>query len=73
MSIGYHWDASPLNHIAYGPLKPFNSDEDSERFSQALHAAVPKYIFSTNWVTISGTEYRTGLVICVEDGMPVFC
>jgi hypothetical protein len=72
MSIGYHWETSPLNHMEYGPLKPFHFD--SERFARALHA-VPKDIFSTNWVRISGTEYRTGLVVCrgIEHEMPVFC
>ena len=74
MSIGYHWETSPLNHIEYGPLKPFIFDQDSDRFARAFHA-VPKDIFSTNWVRISGTEYRTGLVVCteIEHGMPVFC
>lgn len=30
-------------------------------FAQALHAAVSKDIFSTNWVKISGREYRAGI------------
>jgi len=73
MSIGYHWETSPLNHIEYGPLKSYIVDDAI--FVQALHAAVLKDIFSTNWVKISGTEYRTGLIICSEtdDDMPGFC
>ena len=43
MSIGYHWETSPLNHIEYGPLKPFHFDEDSERIARALHARAERF------------------------------
>lgn len=76
MSIGYHWKTSSLSHIEYGPLKSFNVDNEdsSDMFAQALHVAVLKDI-SPNWVKISGTEYRAGLVICIEieHKLPLFC
>ncbi|KAK2843712.1 hypothetical protein Q7C36_011927 [Tachysurus vachellii] len=76
MSIAPNWETSPLNHVEYGPLKTFNVDneENGEMFAQAL-PDVAKDIFSTNWVKISGVEYRAGLVICsgTEQEMPVFC
>lgn len=76
MSIASNWETSPLNHVEYGPLKTFNVDneENGEMFAQALPAEA-KDIFSTNWVKISGVEYRAGLVICsgTEQEMPVFC
>ncbi|KAK2864168.1 hypothetical protein Q7C36_003322 [Tachysurus vachellii] len=54
-----NWETSPLNHVEYGPLKTFNVDneENGEMFAQAL-PDVAKDIFSTNWVKISGVEYR---------------
>ena len=76
MAIGYHWETSPLNHVEYGPLKSFYVDNEvGDLFTQAMHGAVPNDIFYTNWVTICGTEYRTGLVVCskIECEMPVFC
>lgn len=78
MSIAYHWETSPSNHIEYGPLKSFNVDneDNSGMFARALHVeSVLQDIYSTNWVTISGTEYRAGLIICseIEHEMPVFC
>lgn len=67
MSIAYHWETLSLNHIEYGPLKSFTVDnEDSDMFARAAHA-VPKDIFSANWVKISGTEFRTGLIICSQN------
>lgn len=45
-------------------------------FARALHVeSVPQDIYSTKWVTISGTEYRAGLIICseIEHEMSVFC
>lgn len=76
MSIAYKWETSPLNHVEYGPLKPFDADdeENNEMITQVL-PAVAEDTFSTNWVNISGTEYRAGFVICCgsEHEMPVFC
>ncbi|XP_025765360.1 uncharacterized protein LOC109203258 isoform X2 [Oreochromis niloticus] len=73
--IGYHWETSPLNHIEYGPLKSFNLDreDNTQMFARALHAA-PRDLFSSSWIKFSGTEYRKGLIICinVENEMPVF-
>lgn len=73
----YHWETSPLNHTEYGPLKLFRLDteKDTDVFTRALNVAVPKDIFSANWVKISGTEYRVGLIICteIEHEMTVFC
>lgn len=74
MSIAYHWETSPLNHIEYGPLKPFIVDNEyMDMFARALHTAVPNDIFCTNWVRISGTEYRIGRVICSEIEHEMLC
>jgi len=75
MSIASNCETSPLNHAEYKPLKTFNVDneENSEMFAQALPAEAKD--ISTNWVKISGVEYRAGLVIWsgTEQEMPVFC
>lgn len=72
--IAGHWENAPFNLIEYGPLKSFSLSKE-DHVAQVLHAVDPKDIFSTNWVKMSGTEYRSGLVICTEinDEMPVFC
>lgn len=72
LSIAGHWDMTPVNHIEYGPLKSAALDKDEVA---DLHDVDPKDLFFVNWVKISGTEYRPGLIVCTEvnDEMPVFC
>ena len=49
----------------YGPMKSINVDNDSDVLARALHVeSVSQDIHATNWVTISVTEYRAGLIIC---------
>lgn len=75
-STAYHWETSAFNHVESGPLKSLTVDsEDSDMFARAAHAAVPKDLFSANWVKMSGTESRTGLIIGshIDHEMPVFC
>lgn len=62
---------TPVNHIEYGPLKSAGLDKDDVA---DFHDVDPKDLFFVNWVKISGTEYRPGLIVCTEmkDEMPVF-
>ena len=59
-------------------MKSINVDNEDygDVLARALHVeSVSQDIHATNWVTISGTEYRAGLIICseIEHDMPVFC
>ena len=78
MSIACHWETSHSKCIEYGPMKSINVDNEDygDVLARALHVeSVSQDIHATNWVTISGTEYRAGLIICseIEHDMPVFC
>lgn len=75
--IAGHWDTLPANKVEYGPLKSISldkDDDDGDDFAD-FHNVDPKDMFSANWVKISGTEYRTGLIVCSEfkEELPVFC
>lgn len=57
-------------------MKSINVDNEdySDVLARALHfESVMQDIYATNWVTISRTEYRAGLIICseIEHEMPV--
>ena len=78
MSIACHWETSHSKCIEYGPMKSIYVDNEDygDVLARALHGeSVSQDIHATNWVTISGTEYRAGLIICseIEHEMPVFC
>lgn len=77
MSVACHWETSLSRCNVYGPMKCINVDNEnySDELARALHVeSVSQDIHATNWVTISGTEYRPGLIICsqIDDEMPVF-
>lgn len=69
LSIACHWETSHLKQIEYGPLKSINVDNEDygNVLALALHVeSVSQPIHATSWVTISGTEYRAGVIICSE-------
>lgn len=77
ISIACHWETSHLKYIEYGLLKSINvNNEDyGNVLDLALHVEfVSQPIHTTSWVTVSGIEYRAGLIICseVKHEMPVF-
>lgn len=77
MSIACLWETSLSKCTVYGPMKSINVDNENfcNELAQGLHVErASQDIHATNWVIISGTEYRPGLIICtqIEHEMPVF-
>ncbi|XDV29589.1 hypothetical protein PO909_032692 [Leuciscus waleckii] len=76
LAIAYHWEHCTIKGIESGPVsKELLSDlENGDFISEQLHIDLSSELTVTPWVKCHGTEYRSGLVVCLDlvDDAPVF-
>jgi len=76
LAIAYHWEHCPIKGIESGPVsKELLSDlENNDFISEQLHIDLSSEVTVTPWVKCHGTEYRIGLVVCLDlvEDAPVF-
>jgi len=68
LAIAYHWEHCPIKGIESGPVsKELLSDlENNDFISEQLHIDLSSEVTVTPWVKCHGTEYRIGLVVCLD-------
>ena len=75
--MALNWESFSQCRLTIGPGKIVQLRELKEgpEIAAKLNAAMSNNVLSVKWVKHYGTEYRPGLLVCVEvaDEMPVFC
>lgn len=75
--MALHWESFSLSRVTIGPGKmiPITDLQEGPEIAGKLNVAISDNVLLVKWVKHYGTEYRPGLVVCVEinEEMPVFC
>ena len=75
--MALYWESFSECRLTIGPGKMMQLGELKEGpdIAAKLNTAISTNVLSVRWVKHHGTEYRPGLIVCVEvvDEMPVFC
>lgn len=75
--MALHWESFSQCRLTVGPGKMSQLEELKEGADLAakLNTALSTNVLTVKWVKHYGTEYRPGLIVCVEvaEEMPIFC
>ncbi|XP_023817614.1 uncharacterized protein LOC111948487 isoform X1 [Oryzias latipes] len=74
--MALHWEAFSHFRLMVGPGKMFwlQDLKEGPEIADKLNTAISTNVLSVKWVKHNGTEYKPGLIVCVEvaNEMPVF-
>ena len=75
--MALYWEAFSQCRLTVGPGKMSQLQElkQGPEIAAKLNTAIATNVLTVKWVKHYGTEYRPGLIVCVEvaEEMPVFC